>query len=60
VSKDSRVSVVMGEVCYTGDPFARLFEQTRGADTKALDRKGAPLRPAFLQGGQLPPFVAEP
>jgi hypothetical protein len=60
VSKDARVSVVMGEVCYTGDPFARLFEQTRGADTKTLDRKGIPLRPAFLQGGQLPLFVAEP
>lgn len=59
-SVDSRVSIVMGEVCYTGDPFARLFEQTRGKEAKVLDRKGVPLRPAFLQGGQLPLFVAEP
>ena len=59
-SVDSRVSVVMGEVCYTGDPFARLFEQKRGRENKILDRKGVPLRPAFLQGGQLPLFVAEP
>lgn len=59
-SKDSRVSIVIGEVCYTGDPFALLFEQTRGKQTKTLERKDVPLRPAFLQGGQLPLFVAEP
>jgi hypothetical protein len=58
-SVDSRMSVVIGEVCYTGDPFARLFEQSRGKERKVLDRKGVPLRPAFLQGGQLPLFVAE-
>jgi hypothetical protein len=59
VSTDARVSYVMGEVCYTGDPFARLVEQRRGAESKTLDRKGIPLRPAYLQGGQLPLFVGE-
>lgn len=60
VSTDAKVSYVMGEVCYTGDPFSRLVEQRRGADVKTLDRKGLPLRPAFLQGGQLPLFVGQP
>jgi hypothetical protein len=58
-STDARVSYVMGEVCYTGDPFARLVEQRRGGEARTLDRKGVPLRPAFLQGGQLPLFVGE-
>jgi hypothetical protein len=60
VSTDARVSYVMGEVCYTGDPFARLVEQKRGSESKILDRKGVPLRPAFLQGSQIPLFVGHP
>ncbi len=57
---DARVSVVIGEVCYSGDPYTKLFEQTRGNMLKTLGRKDAPLRPAFLQGAQLPLFVAQP
>ena len=59
-SKNALVSNVTGEVCSTGDPFPRLVEQRRGGESKVLDRKGVPLRPWFLQGGQLPLFVGEP
>ena len=59
-STDARVSYVLGEVCYSGDPYARIVEQRRGRDVKLLDRKGVPLRPAFLQGSQIPLFVGEP
>jgi glycosyltransferase involved in cell wall biosynthesis len=57
VSTDARVSYVIGEVCYSGDPYARLVQQTRGAETRTLARGQAPLRPAFLQGSEIPLFV---
>lgn len=60
VSENAKVSYVIGEVCYTGEPYSRLVEQKRGAESKVLDRKGVPLRPAFLQGSQLPLFVGQP
>ncbi len=58
--RGGRFSGVFGEVCYTGNPFRTLVAETRGAETKTLPRGAAPLRPAFLQGSELPLFVADP
>ena len=60
ITRNARASFVFGEVCYTGNPFRQIVEQHRGDQTRVLDRKSALLRPAFLQGAQLPLFVAEP
>jgi hypothetical protein len=60
ITRNARASFVFGEVCYTGNPFRQIVEQHRGGETRILDRKTALLRPAFLQGAQLPLFVAEP
>lgn len=60
VSTDARVSYVIGEVCYTGDPFSRLVHEQRGDQTKLLERGKTPLRPAFLQGSEIPLYVGEP
>ncbi len=60
VSSDARVSYVIGEVCYSGDPYRQLVREQRGAEAKTLDRSGVPLRPSFLQGSQLPLFVGNP
>lgn len=60
VSRDAPVSYVIGEVCYTRDPYARLVEERRGSAARTLNRGDAPLRPAFLQGSQLPLFVGGP
>ena len=57
VSTDARVSYVIGEVCYTGDPYRELVRETRGSETKTLKRGDAPLRPSFLQGSQIPLYV---
>ena len=57
VSTDAQVSYVFGEVCYTGDPFTELVRETRDGETKTLKRGDAPLRPAYLQGSQLPLYI---
>lgn len=36
VNHESSVWAFFGEVCYTGDPFTRLIEETRGGVTKTL------------------------
>lgn len=56
--QDGNLSVVMGEVCYTGDPYATIVEEKRGNETKTLLRNQVPLRPNFLQGSQIPLFVS--
>ena len=58
VSTDAEVSYTIGEVCYTGNPFAQLVQQTRGGETKLLKRGAAPLRPSFLQGSEIPLYLA--
>ncbi len=60
VTTDGRLSVTIGEVCYTGDPYLQLFQEARGKNTKTLRRGDAPLRPAFLQGSEIPLFVGQP
>lgn len=60
VSTDAKVSYVLGEVCYSRDPYTRFVEQRRGKETKTLERGQVPLRPAFLGGGQIPLFVGQP
>ena len=59
-STDARVSYVMGEVCYTGDPYAVLVRETRGGVTRELKRGAGPLRASFLQGSELPLYVGSP
>lgn len=54
---DSRLSVSIGEVCYTGDPFTVLVRETRDGVTRQLNRGEAPLRFSFMQGSSLPLFV---
>jgi hypothetical protein len=60
VSTDAQVSYMIGEVCYTRDPYTRLVEERRGSETKTLSRGSAPLRAAFLQGSELPLYVGKP
>ena len=57
VSTDAEASYTIGEVCYTGNPFAQLVQQTRGGETKLLKRGAAPLRPSFLQGSEIPLYL---
>jgi hypothetical protein len=59
-STDARVSYVLGEVCYTGDPYAVLVRETRGGVARELKRGAAPLRASFLQGSELPLYVGAP
>lgn len=51
---DGSLSVTLGEVCYTGDPFAVLCEVRSGESTERVKRGEGPLRPSFLQGSALP------
>jgi len=60
VSDNARGSYMLGEVCYTGDPFAVLVQETRDGVSETLKRGSAPLRPAFLQGSELPLYVGGP
>jgi hypothetical protein len=55
--RDAAASITIGEVCYTGEPYAQLVHETRGAETQVLNRSEAPLRPSYLQGSQIPLFV---
>ncbi|MEZ6068365.1 MAG: glycosyl hydrolase family 28-related protein [Planctomycetaceae bacterium] len=57
VSRDANVSYVIGEVCYSGDPYSVLVHETRGDETRVVERGQAPLRPSFLQGSELPLYV---
>lgn len=58
VTEDAALSVTLGEVCYSGDPFQILARETRQGETKELKRDDAPLRASFLQGSRLPLFVS--
>ena len=60
VSTDARVSYTIGEVCYSGEPYTQLVQETRTGITKSLTRGQSPLRPSFLQGSQVPLFVGNP
>ncbi len=51
---NASVSATLGEVCYTGDPFAALVESTRAGATTLLKRGDTLARPAWLQGSALP------
>ncbi len=57
VSTDARVSYTIGEVCYSGEPYTQLVQETRKSETKLLKRGETPLRPSFLQGSEIPLFV---
>jgi hypothetical protein len=57
VSTDAHVSYVIGEVCYTGDPYRVLVHETLGSETRTLARGAAPLRPSYIQGSQIPLYV---
>lgn len=57
VSEDARVSYVIGEVCYSGDPYRTLVQETQTGVARVLNRGEAPLRPAFLQGSEIPLYV---
>ena len=59
VSADARVSYTIGEVCYSGDPFTELIQQTNGCETKLVERSESLLRPSFLQGSEIPLFVGK-
>ena len=58
VTEDAALSVTLGEVCYSGDPFRTLARETRQGETKELQRGDAPLRASFLQGSRLPLFAS--
>lgn len=60
VARDASLSVTMGEVCYTGDPFKTLIEQSHAGVSVTLKRGELPLRPAFLQGSVVPLYVGGP
>lgn len=57
VSEDARVSYVIGEVCYSGDPYTKLVKETRRGVERVLNRGDALLRPSFLQGSEIPLYV---
>lgn len=45
VNDNSAVFAYFDEVCYTGDPFRTLIRETRGKETKAVDRGAGGTRP---------------
>ncbi len=55
---DSDLSVSIGEVCYTFDPYTVLVRERQGRTTRQLDRGQAPFRFSFMQGSDLPLFRA--
>jgi hypothetical protein len=57
VNTESSLSAVIGEVCYTGDPFRELVRETRSSVTRTLKRGEAPLRFSFMQGSAIPLYV---
>jgi hypothetical protein len=59
-ARDAALSVTLGEVCYSGDPFKLLVEQSLGGKTITLKRGEAPLRADFLQGSAIPLYTARP
>jgi hypothetical protein len=54
LTADAHLSATLGEICYTGDPYAALLHWDRPPAPVTLKRGDAPLRPAFLQGSALP------
>jgi hypothetical protein len=51
---EGELSVTLGEVCYTGDPYRTLVEWQENGTPKTLLRGDALLRASFLQGSCLP------
>ncbi len=52
VTKGASVFAFFGEVCYTGDPFATIIQETQGSETKVVRAgEGQPL-PYISGGGQ--------
>ncbi len=45
VNDESSFWAFFGEVCYNGDPFATIVEETRGGETKILEKTGTHTRP---------------
>ena len=56
---NSSVFAYFGEVCYSGDPFRVLVRETRGNDTRTVDRGGR-RHPALHRGGQAGPVTVPP
>lgn len=56
---DSTLSVSIGEVCYTFDPYTVLVRETQRGVTRELVRGQAPFRFSFMQGSDLPLFRAQ-
>lgn len=62
VNDNSSVAVSLGEVCYSGDPFATILRESRGAQSQVL----AATDPTYggklvlYQGGGAPPKAAAP
>ncbi|MFO0879331.1 MAG: glycosyl hydrolase family 28-related protein [Gemmataceae bacterium] len=52
-AEGAELSVTLSEVCYTGDPYALVFEG-RGKQPWTVKRGEAHLRPNFLQGSGIP------
>ncbi|WP_232056039.1 glycosyl hydrolase family 28-related protein [Tuwongella immobilis] len=57
---DGRLSVTLGEVCYTGDPYRVLIESIRNGEIYRIPRGEPGLRPGFLHGSALPLVVVGP
>ncbi len=54
---EAELSVTLGEVCYSGDPYRELVKQSLDGRQFLLKRGEAPLRASFLQGSELPLYV---
>ena len=54
---NARFSTTLGEVCYSGDPYTVLVQETRGLKTRELLRGQAPMRYSFMNGSALPLYV---
>jgi hypothetical protein len=50
VTRNSSVYTFFNEVCYNGDPFTRIVEETRGKETKILKREEAHSAPYSARG----------
>ncbi len=59
-ARDAALSVTLGEVCYSGDPFQTLVVQTIDTKGETIRRGDAPLRPEFLQGSAIPLYTGQP
>jgi hypothetical protein len=48
VTTDSSISVSFIEICFNGDPFSKILRETRGKETKTLDRGDKRWQGGFL------------